>query len=125
MRDLRFASDLCVGPLAGRGIREIISEHIEAVRFTQLLSLNQKNNDERYRWARQSGLLATIPFLLAVPPIAGVFIGKWLDERIGTTPAFTIVFVILGFIAGVREVASVLKKDNLDSDNRKNKNSKQ
>jgi len=86
--------------------------------------LNKKNNDERYRWARQSGLLSTIPFLLAVPPIAGVFIGKWLDERLGTAPAFTIVFVVLGFIAGVREVANVLKKANLDSNDRKNKNNK-
>lgn len=87
-------------------------------------SLNHKNNDERYRWARQSGLLATIPFLLAVPPVAGVFIGKWIDERLGTAPAFTVVFVIFGFIAGIREVAIVLKKANLDSGNRKDKNKK-
>jgi ATP synthase protein I len=83
--------------------------------------LTNKNNDERYRWARQAGLLATVPFLLAVPPIAGVFIGKWIDERAGTTPAFTVVFVILGFVAGIREVANVLKKANLDSEDKKKK----
>jgi ATP synthase protein I len=84
--------------------------------------LTDTENDERYRWARQAGLLGTIPFLLAIPPIAGVFIGRWIDEKAGTTPAFTIVFVILGFVAGVREVASVLKKVNRDSDGAKKQN---
>lgn len=84
--------------------------------------MTNNKNDERYRWARQAGLLGTIPFLLAVPPIAGVFIGKWIDGKLGTSPAFTIVFVILGFVAGIREVANVLKKANQDSDNdQKNK----
>jgi ATP synthase protein I len=81
--------------------------------------LTNNKNDERYRWARQAGLLGTIPFMLAIPPIAGVFIGKWIDAKAGTTPAFTIVFVILGFVAGIREVANVLKKANQDSDNDK------
>ena len=88
--------------------------------------MTNNKNDERYRWARQAGILGTIPFLLAIPPIAGVFIGKWIDGKLGTTPAFTIVFVILGFIAGVREVANVLKKANQDSDDdQKNKSSDQ
>ena len=84
--------------------------------------MTNNKNDERYRWARQAGILGTIPFLLAVPPVAGVFIGKWIDGKLGTSPAFTIVFVILGFVAGIREVANVLKKANQDSDNdQKNK----
>jgi len=83
--------------------------------------LTKNKNDERYQWARQTGLLGTIPFLLAVPPIAGVLIGRWIDGKAGTSPAFTIVFVILGFVAGVREVASVLKKANQGThDDKKN-----
>ena len=78
--------------------------------------MTNNKNDERYRWARQAGILGTIPFLLAVPPIAGVFIGKWIDGKLGTSPAFTIVFVVLGFVAGVREVTNVMKKANQDSD---------
>lgn len=81
--------------------------------------MKKNNNDERYRWARQSGLLATIPFLMAVPPILGLLIGRFIDGKIGTNPVFTIVFMIFGFAAGVREVASVLKKS--DTDEKKNK----
>jgi F0F1-type ATP synthase assembly protein I len=86
--------------------------------------LTTNNNDERYKRARQAGLLGTLPFMLAIPPVAGVLIGRWLDERFGTTPLFTVVLVIMGFVAGIREILNVLKKADLDSDNRKNKDEK-
>jgi F0F1-type ATP synthase assembly protein I len=63
---------------------------------------------------RQSGLLATIPFMLAVPPIAGLLIGRFIDNRIHTTPVFTIILMVFGFAAGIKEVAGVLKKANAE-----------
>lgn len=81
--------------------------------------MTNNKNDERYRWARQAGMLGTIPFLLAIPPIAGVFIGRWIDGKVGTAPVFLIVFVVLGFVAGIREVANVVKKANQVSDDDK------
>lgn len=86
--------------------------------------MTNSNNDERYRWARQAGLLATIPFLLAIPPIAGVVIGRWIDGRAGTGPWFTVIFVIFGFAAGVREVAMVMKKANQDANDGEKKKDK-
>jgi ATP synthase protein I len=68
--------------------------------------------EKDYNWARQMGLLSTIPFLMAVPPIAGLLIGRYLDKRFDVNPVLTIIFLLLGFVAGVREVASVLKKAN-------------
>jgi F0F1-type ATP synthase assembly protein I len=65
-------------------------------------------------------LLATIPFLLAVPPIAGLFIGRFLDEKFNTDPILTIVLLILGFIAGAKETANVVRKANApDGDDEK------
>ncbi len=77
-------------------------------------SLKKDENDDRYRTLRQSGLLATIPFMLAVPPIAGLLIGRFIDNRTHTSPLFTIILMIFGFAAGVKEVAGVLKKANAD-----------
>jgi F0F1-type ATP synthase assembly protein I len=71
-----------------------------------------RSDKDRYARARQAGMLTTIPFLMAVPPIAGLFIGRFLDRKFGTQPAFTIVFLLLGFAAGVREVALVVKRAN-------------
>lgn len=75
-----------------------------------------KPDKDRYPWARQAGLLSTIPFLMAVPPIAGLLFGRFLDKKLNVQPLFTIVFLLLGFAAGVREVALVLKKANAPDD---------
>jgi ATP synthase protein I len=61
-------------------------------------------------------MLSTVPFLMVVPPIAGVLIGRFIDRKIDTQPVFTIVFLVLGFAAGVREVAIVLKRANARAD---------
>jgi len=58
---------------------------------------------------RQVGLLTTIPVLLAVSPLIGFFMGRFLDGKLNTDPIFTIVFLILGFVAGARQTARVIK----------------
>ena len=60
-------------------------------------------------------MLATIPFLMAAPPIIGLLIGRYPDNRFNTNPILTIVFLVLGFVASVREVAVVLKKAGSDN----------
>lgn len=63
---------------------------------------------------RQIGLLTTIPLLLAVSPLIGYFMGRFLDGKLHTEPVISIVFLILGFIAGARQVANVVRKANAD-----------
>jgi ATP synthase protein I len=59
---------------------------------------------------RQLGLLGTIPILLAVGPLIGFFIGRWLDEKLGTGPFLLVLFLIFGFIASGREIYRLLKR---------------
>ena len=61
---------------------------------------------------RQVGLLTTIPVLLAISPIIGLLIGRFLDSRLHTEPILTIVFLILGFVAGAQQTARVIKLAN-------------
>ena len=75
----------------------------------------EKKKDQ-YNWARQMGLLSTIPFLMAVPPIAGLLIGRYLDKRFDINPVLTIILMLLGFVAGVREVRNVIRKANAPTD---------
>jgi ATP synthase protein I len=53
---------------------------------------------------RSAGLLLAIPTLLIVSPLGGFFLGEWLDRRFNTAPWLTIVFLLLGFVAGGRQV---------------------
>lgn len=78
--------------------------------------MTKDKRDERRSYLRQSGLLGTIPFLLAVPPIAGLLIGRFLDNKFNTDPILTIVLLILGFVAGAKETVSVVRKANATDD---------
>ncbi len=84
--------------------------------------MQKKNEDDRYWMMRQVGLLTTIPLLLAVSPIIGFFIGSFLDKRFNTDPIFTIVFLVIGFIAGARQVMNVVRKTSKDKKKRNKTN---
>lgn len=56
------------------------------------------------------GVFVTIPFVLAVPPIIGWFIGTWLDKIFNTTPYLMYIFLVLGFAAGIREFYRIVKR---------------
>lgn len=64
---------------------------------------------------RRIGIFMTVPFVLAIPPIVGWFLGHWLDQMAETTPLLTYLLLLLGFIAGVREFYRIIKKYGNDS----------
>jgi ATP synthase protein I len=66
--------------------------------------------EERYRAARHLSLYLTIPLLLAVAPLIGLFLGMFLDRVFNTGPILMIVFLGLGFVAGGREVYRILAR---------------
>lgn len=56
------------------------------------------------------GAFVIIPFVLAIPPIVGWLIGRWLDKKINSAPYFTYALLALGFMAGIRECYRIIKK---------------
>jgi F0F1-type ATP synthase assembly protein I len=58
---------------------------------------------------RQVGMLTSIPFILALAPIIGYFLGKYLDQKFRTQPWLSVVLLALGFVAGVRETIQIVK----------------
>lgn len=55
------------------------------------------------------GILVTIPFVLSVPPIIGWAIGTWIDKKMDTGHIFMYIFIILGFVAAIREFIRIIK----------------
>ena len=80
------------------------------------VSLKKKKDQNRFEGVRQAGLLSTIPALLAISPLIVFFIGRFLDGRFNSDPVFTIVFLILGFVAGAMQTARIIRLANRDSD---------
>ena len=84
-------------------------------------SLQKKDEEDRYWAIRQVGLLTTIPVLLTVPPIAGFLAGRFLDRKLNTDPIFSIVLLIIGFVAGARQIARTVKLASSDVSKKRKK----
>lgn len=67
-------------------------------------------DDDNQKNAKLIGVFMTIPFVLAVPPVIGWFIGKWLDTFFNTEPYLMYLFLVLGFASGVREFMRLIKR---------------
>lgn len=55
------------------------------------------------------GITLTIPVILATGPLAGYFVGSWLDRRWGTAPWATGAAVALGCIGSGIQVYRMLQ----------------
>lgn len=58
---------------------------------------------------RLIGAFVMIPFVMAVPPIVGWYLGSWLDGLLGTS-YLMYVFLVLGVIGGARECYRIIKE---------------
>lgn len=68
------------------------------------------DEDDKLKSIAQVGAYITIPFVLAIPPVLGWWIGSWLDKKLGTDPIFMYIFIALGFVAGFRELFRIIKR---------------
>jgi ATP synthase protein I len=48
-----------------------------------------------------------IGMVLAV--FGGLFLGNWLDEKLGTAPFFTFLFLLMGIAAGFRSLYNLIR----------------
>lgn len=70
---------------------------------------NNHNEDDKIN-IKQISIFITIPFVIAIPPIIGWFIGNFLDKWLHTEPFLTYFMILCGIIAGIRELYRILIK---------------
>ncbi|MBN1585821.1 MAG: AtpZ/AtpI family protein [Candidatus Omnitrophica bacterium] len=58
---------------------------------------------------RQLGLWLTLPILLAVAPLVGLFAGQWVDRKFGCAPWGALILTFVGLAAGVVETQRLVK----------------
>ena len=56
------------------------------------------------RLLRLVGVLSTVGIAMVAATVIGLYIGRWLDGYFGTSPWLTVVFLLLGIIAGFRNL---------------------
>jgi F0F1-type ATP synthase assembly protein I len=74
--------------------------------------------DPRLRSARTIALLGSIPLLLAVAPLVGYGLGYLLDRWFHTGVVLRFIFLGLGFVAGVREMITLIKRAQRENEER-------
>ena len=69
-----------------------------------------EKKDAFYSQVKQLGALTAVPIILVAGPLAGYFIGNWVDGRFRVYPWGTVLFLIFGFVASGREIFRLLKQ---------------
>ncbi len=64
---------------------------------------------EFYRLAKIWGLVSFIPVVMAAGPIAGYFLGEYLEKKFGFAPYISMSLVAIGFVSGGIEVVKILR----------------
>ncbi|MBM3286685.1 MAG: AtpZ/AtpI family protein [Candidatus Eisenbacteria bacterium] len=65
---------------------------------------------------RAIALLTTIPIMIAVAPLIGWWLGRWVDRRAGTDWVFQGIGVGFGIAAAVRETVLLIRRAQRDLD---------
>lgn len=55
-------------------------------------------------------LFTQVTWLIALPVVAGAIIGRWLDDKYQTNPAFIIIGVAIGIALAVASIVKIVKK---------------
>ena len=89
--------------------------------LTGVSTMAKPPGEDAYSSLRSAGLLLSIPTLLIVSPLAGFFLGVWLDRWLHSGPWLSIVGLALGFVAAGREVARIYRRTLADEERQKRK----
>jgi len=73
--------------------------------------MNPKQPDpKKESWLRSTSLLLAIPSLLVISPLCGLFLGRFADRWLKTTPRLEYAGLALGFLAAIREIYLIIRR---------------
>jgi len=59
----------------------------------------------------QMAYASSIGIAMVLMIFGSLFLGNWLDKKYGTLPYFTIIFLIIGVVAGFKNIYSVILRN--------------
>ena len=73
---------------------------------------------DSYAWMRRVGTLLSIPLTLGISPVVGCVLGWVMDRVFGTRPFITLVGLLAGFAAGIRETWMLIRRVSAEEDSK-------
>ena len=65
---------------------------------------------ETRRYLRELGYYSSLGLSVSLSIVIGLALGVYLDRRFDTSPWLTLIFLVLGIVAGFRNIAHAIKK---------------
>jgi ATP synthase protein I len=59
----------------------------------------------------QMAYASSIGIAMVIAIFGSLYLGNWLDRKFGTLPYFTIIFLIIGVVAGFKNIYSVILRN--------------
>ena len=66
--------------------------------------------EENKGFLKKAAWLSSLGISMVVATFVGFYIGVYLDRVFSTDPWFTIIFLIIGIVAGFRNIYTLIKK---------------
>ncbi|HLA51351.1 MAG TPA: AtpZ/AtpI family protein [Thermodesulfobacteriota bacterium] len=66
--------------------------------------------EENKGFLKKATWLSSLGISMVVATFVGLYIGVYLDRVFSTDPWFTIIFLIIGIVAGFRNIYTLIKK---------------
>ena len=73
------------------------------------MSQDDKTKSGLYKRIKIIGFLSFLPLVLGAGPIAGFYLGNYLERRFGLPVYVSIVLVTIGFVASLKESIRIVK----------------
>jgi ATP synthase protein I len=64
----------------------------------------------------QMGYASSIGIAMVLAIFGSLYVGNWLDKKLGTLPYFTILFLAIGLVAGFKNFYSLIKQNFKDEE---------
>ncbi|MDP3790546.1 MAG: AtpZ/AtpI family protein [Candidatus Omnitrophota bacterium] len=68
-----------------------------------------KRKSDLYKWIKIGGLLSFLPFVLVSGPMAGYFLGNYLEKKFNLPFYVSIALITIGFAASIKETIKIVK----------------
>lgn len=69
-----------------------------------------QDRDPKGSGLRSASMLLMIPSLLVAAPLAGFFLGRYVDHRFHSDPWGVVLGIVLGFGAAGREIYAIVRR---------------
>jgi ATP synthase protein I len=73
--------------------------------------LKEQKKEEKDRLISMFSLASELGFSISLPLVGGAFLGRYLDDKLHTSPKITLSLIFFGLVLGMMNIYMIIKKE--------------